>query len=236
MPDRLANMTPRIILTVDDDAAIRRLLKVCFESTPHTLIGAESAAEGLELVLSRRPDLILLDLGLPDSDGLALMKTIRSWSKIPIIVLSGSGNEERKVEALENGADDYITKPFSVGELLARVSVAFRHADALQTGQDDPVMELGDLRIDAASREVTMRGERVQLTPIEYKLLLTLAKHAGKVVTHRQLLVEVWGPEYADEAQYLRVYIGYLRKKIEGDSKQDSIFLNEPRVGYRLAV
>jgi two-component system KDP operon response regulator KdpE len=228
--------SPIPVLAIEDDIAIRRLLRVAFESTPYTLIDAETAQEGVDIIVKRRPELILLDLALPDVDGLEVIKTVRGWSSTPIIVISGTGKEDQKVAALENGADDYVTKPFGVAELLARMGVALRHAAGTLGQAGDAIFDAGDLRIDRSAREVTIRGERVKLTPIEYKLLLALSKHAGKVVTHRQLLIEVWGPEYSEEGQYLRVYMGYLRKKLEIQPDKPSILLNEPRVGYRLAV
>lgn len=201
------------------------------------LFHSSSAAEGIDLVVKKRPDLVLLDMGLPDMDGLKVIETIRGWSKVPIIIVSAVGDEDRKVAALESGADDYVTKPFGINELSARITVALRHSEA-QAGPSDAesIFEAGDLKIDRAGREVWVRNERIKITPTEYKLLLTLAKHAGKVVTHRQLLSEVWGSEYSEEAQYLRVYMGYLRKKVEADPQNPVLLLNEPRVGYRLAV
>ena len=224
------------ILAVEDDVAIRRLFGAAFESTEFKLIEATTASEGLELLVRRRPDLILLDLSLPDLDGLAFVKKVREWSSTPIIIVSGRGEEGAKIAALESGADDYVTKPFGVGELIARIKVALRHAALVEAGADEAVIEHGDLRIDIAGREVFVGPERVHLTPIEFKLLATLARHAGKVVTQRQLLNEVWGPEYGEEAQYLRVYMGYLRKKIELDSARPKLLLTEPRIGYRLAI
>ncbi len=228
--------TPITVIAIEDDQAVRRLLRVAFEDTPYRLIEAETAREGVDMIVKRRPEIILLDLGLPDSNGLEVIKTVRGWTATPIIVVSGDGQEDLKVEALEHGADDYLTKPFGVNELLARMGVALRHSTGAISQAADAVFESGDLKIDRSAREVTVRGDRVRLTPIEYKLLVTLAKHAGKVVTHRQLLSEVWGPEYAEEAQYLRVYMGYLRKKIETNPDKPEMLLNEPRVGYRLAV
>lgn len=224
------------VIAIEDDVAIRRLLSAAFESTPYHLIEAESAKEGIDLIVRRRPELILLDMGLPDMTGIEVIKKVRGWSSTPIIIVSATGNEALKVEALECGADDYVTKPFGVGELLARMAVALRHSSGTLGQVGESVFESGDLSIDRSTREVKVRGERVLLTPIEYKLLVTLAKHAGKVVTHRQLLIEVWGPEYSDEGQYLRVYMGYLRKKIEKAPERPEMLLNEPRVGYRLAV
>lgn len=223
------------VLAIEDDPAILRLLGAAFENTEYKLVEATTAKEGIEAVTKKRPDLILLDMSLPDTNGLKVIQTVRGWSHVPIVIISGHGQEEIKVAALEAGADDYVTKPFGVSELIARMRVAMRHAQ-LSQGNQEPVFESGDLKIDMAGREVFVRGERLSLTPIEYKLLCALAKHAGKVVTHRQLLAEVWGEEYAEEAQYLRVYVGYLRKKIEVQPDKPALILSEPRVGYRLVV
>ena len=224
------------VLALEDDPAIRRLLRVAFETTNYSLIEAGTAAQGLDLLVKRRPELLLLDVGLPDSDGLKVIETVRRWSQIPIIIISGRGEDGIKVAALEGGADDYVTKPFSVVELLARMQVALRHAAARGPTSLDSVIECGDLRIDVARHEVYVDGEAVRLTPIEFKLLVALAKHAGRVVTQRQLLNEVWGPEYNEESQYLRVYMGYLRKKLEPCPDRPQRLLTEPRIGYRLAI
>jgi len=224
------------VLALEDDPAIRRLLRVAFEPTPYLLIEAATAAEGLDILVRRRPELLLLDMGLPDSDGLKVIETVRGWSHIPIIIMSAQGQDDAKVAALEGGADDYVTKPFSVTELLARMQVALRHAAARGSAVSEPVIKCGDLTIDVAGHEVFMGPDRVQLTPIEFKLLAALAKHAGRVVTQRQLLNEVWGPAYNEESQYLRVYMGYLRKKLEPTPGSPQLLLTEPRVGYRLAV
>lgn len=224
------------VLLIDDDPAIIRLIRVSLEGHPYRLLDASTAAEGVELAARKRPDLIILDLGLPDAEGFRVIETVREWAKTPIIVLSGRGEEELKVRALESGADDYVTKPFGVSELLARIKVALRHSIAAQTGSESPVFESGDLYVDMAARKVKVRGEEIHLTPIEYRLLGVLIRHAGKVVTHRQLLSEVWGSEYSDESQYLRVYMGYLRRKIEVLPERPTMLLTEPRVGYRLAL
>ncbi|MBS1722915.1 MAG: response regulator [Armatimonadetes bacterium] len=224
------------VLAIEDDPAIRNLLQAAFENTEFRLTEATTASEGIEAVTKKRPDLILLDLSLPDTNGIKVIETVRGWTNVPILIVSGFGQEEAKVAALEAGADDYVTKPFGVSELIARMKVALRHAVAASAPDQDAVFESGDLKIDRSNREVFVRGERVKLTPIEYKLLCSLAKHAGKVVTHRQLLAEVWGEEYSEEAQYLRVYVGYLRKKLESEPENPRLLLSEPRVGYRLAV
>ncbi len=225
-----------LVLLIEDDRAIRSFLRTCLASSPYRLIEAECGSEGMEALTKRRPDLVLLDLGLPDMDGLDIVKTVRTWSSVPIIILSARGQEKLKVECLDVGADDYVTKPFGVDELLARMNAALRRATLVADDRLDPVFETGSLRVDLSARQVFVGGKEVRLTPLEYRLLTVLIQHAGKVVTQRQLLTEVWGPEYADEAQYLRVYIGYLRRKLGSTSSDDSIILTEARVGYRLVV
>lgn len=224
------------VLAIEDDVPIRRLLKASFEYSEFKLMEADCAADGIDLITRKRPDLVLLDMGLPDTDGIEVIKTVRGWSTVPIIIVSGQGAEDVKVAALEAGADDYVTKPFGIDELFARMRVAIRHAMATGGIAADAVFESGDLKFDRAAREVFVRGERVQLTPTEFKLLSTLVKHAGKVVTHRQILSDVWGSDCTEEAQYLRVYMGYLRKKLEANPERPRLLLTEPRVGYRLAV
>lgn len=225
---------PRI-LVIEDEQEIRRFLRVSLAA--HGYLVAESATgkEGVMQAAAQPPDLILLDLGLPDIDGMDVIRQVRGWSSVPIIVLSARGQENEKVNALDAGADDYLTKPFSVGELLARLRVASRHAARLEDG-GEPVFTLDDLRIDLAKRQVFVGDGVVHLTPIEYRLLTTLARHAGKVLTHRQLLKEVWGPDSVHETQYLRVYMAQLRRKIEADPARPRFLLTEPGVGYRLAA
>lgn len=224
------------VLVIEDDIASRRLLRAAFEHSEFKMSEAESASEGINLIAKSRPDIVLLDLGLPDDDGVQVVKTIRGWSQVPIVVVSGEGDEDRKVEAFEAGADDYVTKPYGIAELFARIRVALRHSLLSGAENTDAVFESGHLRVDRAAREVYVRGERIRLTPLEFKLLLTLIKYAGRVVTQRQILAEVWGEEYTEDAQYLRVYMGYLRKKIEENPERPTMLLTEPRVGYRLAV
>ncbi len=221
------------ILLIEDDPAIRRMLSIAFQDTGLTAVEAGTGQEGIKAVANHHPDLILLDIGLPDISGLEVVQNVRTWSKVPIIILSANGQEHLKVECLESGADDYVTKPFGVAELMARIRVVLRRESLAQAASESPVFELGSLRVDMATRDVSISGERVKLTPLEYKLLVTLIKHAGKIVTHRQLLAEVWGQEYVEESQYLRLYIGYLRKKLQDGA---SFILNEPGVGYRLLV
>lgn len=224
------------ILVVEDDVAVRRLLSAVFHKTEFRLLEAETAMDGLSMVSTSRPEIVLLDLGLPDIDGIQFVKMLREWSQVPVLVISAQGDEERKVLALEAGADDYVTKPFGVNELLARIRTAWRRTQMSGLSSNQPVIEVGDVKIDVNYRTVTKAGQPIHLTPIEYKLLLFLAKYSGRVVTHRQILSEVWGDDYAEEAQYLRVYVGYLRKKLEDDPSRPTLILTEPRVGYRLQV
>lgn len=221
------------VLLIEDEPQMRRFLRAALDSGAWHLIEAPTAREGLAQAASRNPDLILMDLGLPDGDGLDLTRRIREWSTVPIIVLSARGREADKVTALDAGADDYLTKPFGVEELLARMRVALRHVARID-GVGEPAFEVGGLRVDLADRRVTVRGQDVHLTPLEYKLLATLVRHAGKVLTHRLLLREVWGPNAQTQTHYLRVYMTQLRHKIEADPARPRLLLTEPGVGYRL--
>lgn len=222
------------VLVIEDDDAIRRLLQAAVKDSEFRLTEATNALDGLAALPKVKPEIVLLDLGLPDLDGVDVVRQLRQWSRVPVIIISAEGDEERKVMALEAGADDYVTKPFGIGELLARMRVAWRRSQDLVSAQDQPVLEFGDIRIDQVARLVWKGEDEVHLTPIEYRLLGFLAKHAGRVVTQRQILGEVWGDEFSEEAQYLRVYIGYLRKKLEDDPAKPTLILTEPRVGYRL--
>jgi two-component system KDP operon response regulator KdpE len=223
-----------LILLIEDEPQMRRFLRITLESHGYRFVDASSAQEGLMQASTRNPDVVLLDLGLPDMDGLEVMKRLREWTLTPVIVISAREQEQDKVKALDAGADDYLTKPFSAGELLARIRVALRHAAGRNTGTTEPVFVLDTLRVDLARRQVFIDTTEVHLTPIEYKLLTALIRHAGKVITHSQLLKEVWGPAHANEVQYLRVYMTQLRHKLERDPARPRFLMNEPGVGYRL--
>jgi two-component system KDP operon response regulator KdpE len=225
-----------LILVIEDEAPLRRYLRTTLQSHGYRVEEAPTAADGRDVILRAEPDLVLLDLGLPDRDGLDLARELREWSKVPILVVSARGREEDKIQALDLGADDYLTKPFATGELLARVRVALRHAAEAAGPAPAPVFEAGGLRVDLASREVTLGGEPVHLSPNEYSLLAVLVRHAGKVLTHRQLLHEVWGGVPSAQPTYLRVYMAGLRKKLEADPARPRLFITEPGVGYRLKV
>lgn len=223
-----------LVLVVEDEPEMRRFIRASLTSHGYRIVEAEGANEAIRLATSHLPELILLDLGLPDGDGIDLTRRFREWSRTPIIVISARGREDDKVSALDAGADDYLTKPFGVNELLARMRVALRHALSLGTAGAEQSSELGELRIDFVRREVTLRGEEVHLTPIEYKLLVYLAHNAGKVLTHRQILKEVWGPNQAGQNHYVRVHMAELRKKIEAEPARPQLLVTEPGVGYRL--
>ena len=221
------------VLVIEDEPQMRRFLKASLEAHDYRLVEAVTAREGLAQAAGRNPDVILLDLGLPDLDGIELTRRLREWSAVPVIVISARGREQDKIAALDAGADDYLTKPFGIGELLARLRVALRHAAAPEGG-GEPVFEVGDLKVDLAARLVFRRGAEVHLTPIEYKLLATLVRHAGKVLTHRQLLKEAWGPNAVEQTHYVRVYMTQLRHKLEDDPSRPRYLLTESGVGYRL--
>ncbi len=221
------------ILLIEDEREIRRFLRVSLGGQGYRLIETANGKDGIMQAASQQPDLVILDLGLPDIDGMEVIRQVRDWSQMPIIVLSARGQERQKVEALDAGADDYLTKPFSVGELAARIRVALRHSAPDSETTDGAIFSVGDLRVDFARRQV-FRGEKeIHLTPIEYRLLATMIKHAGKVITHKQLLKEVWGPDSVYENHYLRVYMAQLRRKIEVDPARPAFLLTEPAVGYR---
>ena len=223
-----------LVLVVEDERQMRRFLRTTLSALGYRVIEAERFAEALVAVTTHNPDIILMDLGLPDGDGIDLTRRIRTWSRVPIIVLSARGREEDKVAALDEGADDYLTKPFGVNELLARIRAAMRRSAPSTPGAGPAVLEVGPLRIDQGRREVTVGGREVRLTPIEFRLLALLAGNAGRVLTHRQILKEVWGPAYVDESHYLRVFMAALRRKIEPDPARPRLLLTEPGVGYRM--
>lgn len=225
-----------LILVIEDEIQIRRFLRVALTGSNYRLIEAVTAQDGLVQAATRQPDLVILDLGLPDRDGLQVIKDLRAWTAVPIIILSARQQENDKVLALDAGADDYLTKPFGVSELLARIRVALRHASRTAQTAEPALFTVGDLRVDLAQRQVFVGEQEVHLTPIEYKLLVALVQYAGKVVTQRQLLKEVWGPAYTTETHYLRVYMGQLRHKLEVDPTRPQYLLTEPGVGYRLKV
>jgi two-component system KDP operon response regulator KdpE len=226
-------MSEPVIVLIEDEPEIRRFLRAGLDAQGYRLFETATAADGFVEVASRQPDVVILDLGLPDMDGMEVIRRLREWTSVPILVLSARGQERDKVMALDAGADDYVSKPFTIGELLARVRVALRHAATVVDGTTTFVV--GDLTLDLARRHVTVAGRDVHLTPIEYRLLATLAHHAGKVLTHRQLLQQVWGPNHTEAAHYLRVYMGQLRRKLEADPARPRYLLTELGVGYRLA-
>ena len=211
---------------------MRRFLRGSLATAGCKLVEAATGAEGLSAASAQTPDIILLDLGLPDMDGLEVTRRLREWTTVPIIVLSARGMEQDKVAALDAGADDYLTKPFSLPELMARMRVARRHASRVE-GKEESVHVFGDLRVDLGSRVVTRGKEEIRLTPVEYKLLATLVLNAGKVMTYQQLLRDVWGLRSANQKQYLHVYMGHLRGKLERDPTRPQLLLTEPGVGYR---
>jgi len=224
-----------IVVLIEDEPEIRRFLRASLTSHGYRLFEAVTGAEGLQEAQSRQPDIVVLDLGLPDVDGLEVIRRLRQWTGVPIIVLSARGQEQDKIAALDAGADDYVAKPFGVGELLARVRVSLRHAERTVREVGEAVFSSGDLEVNPSERRVLISGKDIHLTPIEYRLLATMVRHAGKVLTHRQLLREVWGPPYADQAHYLHVYMAQLRRKIEIDPARPRHLLTEPGIGYRLA-
>ena len=221
------------VLVVDDEVQIRRFLRISLEAGGYHVYEAGTGKEAILIAAKVRPDLLILDLGLPDLNGIEVVKQVREWTKTPIIILSVRDADSDKVAALDAGADDYLTKPFSTEELLARLRVALRHT---QPEPDQRAFTTGDLHIDLTRRLVTLRGESVKLTPTEYALLRLMVQHAGRVLTHRQILKEVWGPAYIDESHYLRVYFSQLRQKLEDNPALPKYLLTEPGVGYRLAV
>ena len=223
-----------LVLVVEDEPQMRRFLRASLGAEGYRVREAWTVADALRDVAAEHPDVVVLDLGLPDGDGLDLVRAVRGWSTVPIVVVSARGREEEKVAALDAGADDYLPKPFGTKELLARLRVALRHARA-GTGPGSSVLEVGPLRMDLDRHEASLAGRPVRLTPIEWRLLVLLASHAGKVLTHAQILREVWGPNAASQSHYVRVYMAELRKKLEADPSRPRLLLTEPGVGYRLS-
>lgn len=222
---------PVTALVIDDERQIRKLLRIVLEEDHYRVLESESGKQGLSDIALRRPDLVLLDLGLPDIDGVAVLEKLREWSHVPVLILSVRDGPEDKIAALDAGADDYVTKPFDAGELLARLRAIQRRASS---ATEEPFFRAGSVEIDFNTRTVTVKGREVKLTPIEYALLKILAQHAGRVVTHKQLLREVWGPNAEDHSQYLRVYMNHLRKKIEPAETREKLLRTESGIGYRL--
>ena len=228
--------TRESILLIEDEPQMRRFLRVTLQGQGYRLIEASTGQEGLTEVATRNPDVVLLDLGLPDIDGLEVTRRLREWTQIPVIVLSAREQEEDKIKALDAGADDYLTKPFGAGELLARIRVALRHTATLRSGSEESVFVLEHLKVDLLKRQVFLKDDEIHLTPIEYRLLTALIKHAGRVMTHNQLMKEVWGLAYVNHGHYLRIYMAQLRHKLEADPARPRFFINEPGIGYRLRV
>jgi len=223
------------VLVVDDEKQMRKLVRIALTANGFEVREAETGDDGIKQTASYTPDLILLDLGLPDIDGLEVIRRIREWTATPILIISASGQEEKKVKALDSGADDYLTKPFGAAELMARIRVALRHA--MRGPESAPSIRIGDdVDVDLVKRVVRVRGQEVHLTPIEYKLLALMVKHAGMVITHRLLLEQVWGPGHVHQMQYLRVYMTQLRHKLEANPARPRYLVTEPGVGYRLKL
>ncbi len=225
-----------LVLMIEDDPQIRKFLRATLAAEGYRFQEALTGEEGLAQAASHQPDLILLDLGLPDMDGLKVIEKLREWNKAPILILSARGQETDKIEALDHGADDYIGKPFAVGELLARIRAALRRAAPASPEGAGSTVQFGGVEVDLEKRVVKVDGNEVHLTPNEYKLLQVFVKYAGKVVTQRQLLSEVWGPNQTEQAQYLRVYVAQLRRKLEADPARPKLLQTEPGVGYRLVL
>ncbi|MDO9214765.1 MAG: response regulator [Methylococcales bacterium] len=225
-----------VIIVIEDDPPIRRFLRTGLSTQGFTVFEADTGKQGIIEAEVRKPDLVILDLGLPDMEGVEVIKAIRAWSAIPIIILSARSSEQHKIDALDAGADDYLTKPFGFGELLARIRVALRHAIRPMEHIQADIFATANLKVDLHNRVVTLDDEEVHLTPIQYRLLVVLVKQAGRVLTHQQILKEVWGPSYQENAHYLRIYMSQLRQKLEADPTQPKFLLTESGVGYRLKI
>ncbi|GAC1337497.1 MAG: two-component system response regulator KdpE [Isosphaeraceae bacterium] len=223
-----------LVLIIEDEAPIRRFLRASLNAEGYRVVEAETGEEGLRFALQQPPDLVILDLGLPLMDGQDVLRSLREWLTAPILILSARDREKQKIEALDAGADDFLTKPFGVGELLARMRLALRHSHRVSS--DSSILSVGELKIDLAARSVFRGDARIHLTPLEYKLLVTLVKNSGKVLTHRFLLREVWGPQDSQETHYLRVFVASLRRKLDDDPAHSRYILTEQGVGYRFAA
>lgn len=231
----MATQSP-VVVVIEDDPQMRRFLRTSLGTQKFQVYEAETGRQGLVEVGVRKPDIVVLDLGLPDMDGVEVVKALREWTLLPIIILSARSTEQHKIEALDAGADDYLTKPFGIGELMARIRVALRHSAINPERAADEVFATGELKVDLLKRLVYVGEREVHLTPIEYRLLSILVKHAGKVLTHRQLLKDVWGPAFVENSHYLRIYMSQLRQKLETDPTQPKYLLTESGVGYRLKI
>ncbi|MEW6037651.1 MAG: response regulator [Pseudomonadota bacterium] len=225
-----------VVVVVEDDPQMRRFLRASLRSHGFQVFEADTGSRGVIEAGLRKPEVVILDLGLPDMDGVDVVTALREWTRVPIIVLSARSTEEHKIEALDAGADDYLTKPFGIGELIARIRVALRRSAAGAESQSGEVLSGGGLKVDLLRRTVFVGGREVRLTPTEYRLLAVLARHAGRVLTHRQLLVEVWGPSHVGDSHYLRIYMSQLRQKLETDPAKPEYLITESGVGYRLRV
>jgi two-component system KDP operon response regulator KdpE len=228
--------TETVILIIEDDPHIRKFLKTGLATHNFKIFEATTAQAGITEAADRKPDLIILDLGLPDMDGIQVVRALRQWTALPIIILSARSAEHSKIEALDAGADDYLIKPFSLGELLARIRVALRHAVSTREQDQSGIFENEGLKVDLINRQVLIDGREIHLTPIQYRLLVMMVRNAGRVLTHQQILKEIWGPTYTENAHYLRIYMSQLRQKIEVDPAQPKYLLTESGVGYRLKV
>ena len=224
---------PLKILTIDDEMQIRKLLKISLECEQYQVLEAPSGKDGVQMAATHRPDLILLDMGLPDLGGLVVLQRIRQWSSVPVIILSVQNDENSIISALDQGADDYLVKPFNTNELMARIRVVLRRSE---TSNPDPIFQSGPLKVDLAKHQVTVNDKLIKLTHTEFDLLVCLIRHAGKVLPHRQILKEVWGPNAIEHTQYLRVYVQHLRQKIEKQATLPQLLTTEPGIGYRLNI
>jgi len=228
--------TDPVIIVIEDDPPIRRFLRTGLSTQGFSVFEADTGKKGIDEAGVRKPDLVILDLGLPDMDGVDVIKAIRAWSDMPIIIVSARSSEQHKIDALDAGADDYLTKPFGFDELLARIRVALRHSTRSMGQIQADVFITANIKVDLVNRLVSVDNEEIHLTPIQYRLLTVLIKHAGKVLTHQQILKEVWGPSYLENAHYLRIYMSQLRQKLEADPTQPKFLLTESGIGYRLKI